>query len=158
MTQATRRHCPHLWHMWHLPHTRPASQMAQQYPHSSKTLTLKAFQLWDTWSPELTSLETLTLLQNPPKICNSVTVTVSVLGIQELINHRLAHIFICRVKQKHLNTLLHCTSKLPFLPLPLTANSPWCRPVLPRCRCKAFRKKKGREKTNFLSSESYKQV
>lgn len=57
VTQATRRHHLLLWHMWH---TRPArvkpnGLAAPAHPQSSKTLTPKAFQLWDTWSPELTS-------------------------------------------------------------------------------------------------------
>lgn len=38
---------------------------------------------------------------------------------QELINHRLAHIFICGVKHKHSNTLLRCTSKLSFSSAPI---------------------------------------
>lgn len=128
---------------------KPNGLAAPVHPQPSKTLTPKAFQLWDTWSSlpsqerkaTLKPLNNLTLLQTPPKTCNSDTVTLSVLGIQELISHRLAHIFICCVKHKHSNTLLRCTSKLPFLPLPLTADSPRCRPALPRHRCTACRKK-----------------
>lgn len=137
---------PLLWHMWHLPHTRPARATETKWPcrlqRPSNCGTPGALSiLSQEWKVTLKPLNTLTLLQTPPKTCNSDTVTVSVWGIQELINHRLAHIFICCVKHKHLNTLLRCTSKLPFLPLPLMVDSPWCRPALPRYRCTACRKK-----------------
>lgn len=146
---------PLLWHMWHLPHTRPARTTETKWPCS--TGTSAAIQNTDPKGlPTVGHLELFTEPgeeghiktlkqpyppQTPPKTCNSDTVTLSVLGIQELISHRLAYIFICCVKHKHSNTLLRCTSKLPFLPLPLTADSPRCRPALPRYRCTACRKK-----------------
>lgn len=149
--QATRRHRPLLWRMRHLPHTavdqlellKPNGSTPPVHLQSSKTLTPKTFQLWDSWSTELTKsgeeghIKTFKhphVLQTPPKTHNSdLCDWLCDLGIHELINHRLARVFICHVKHEHLNILLCCTS----LPLPLTVDSTRCRPVLPRCRCTA---------------------
>lgn len=61
--------------------------------------------------------ETFSFVQIPTKIYKSNIVFVTVLAIQELINHRLARIFICHVKQTFEFALLHFQASLSSAPI-----------------------------------------
>lgn len=137
---------------------QPSERAATAAKSSSATSALfqntqpETEQVWDTWSPGLGRREwKLKAFKTPspssqlhPQQAMVTQWTVSVGRTQELIHHRLAAGFICRVRRKHLNTLppLHFQTSVP----PLMPDSPWCRPVLPRCRCTARRKKRKKEK------------
>lgn len=162
MTQATRRHCPHLWHTWHLPHTRPANQMAQQHLHSSKTLTLKAFQLWDTWSPELTSLERKATLKDPyppPKSTqNMQSCDGQCFGNTRAHQSRISSHFYLSCQTE---TFEHCAPlhlQASFSSAPINGQFSVVPPSFTTLQMQSFQEEKKGGKKKNTSSESYKQV
>lgn len=136
--------------------------MAQQHLHSSKTLTLKAFQLWDTWSPELTSLERKATLKDPyppPKSTqNMQSCDGQCFGNTRAHQSRISSHFYLSCQTE---TFEHCAPlhlQASFSSAPINGQFSVVPPSFTTLQMQSFQEEKKGGKKKNTSSESYKQV